>query len=148
MYATEVAFTDATKNQDVAARARTYGMDGILVDGNDVIEVYGAAETAVARARAGKGPTLIECRTYRTRPHAEGMRDVGYRTDEEIETWKKRDPIQMLKQRMLDIGIVSETDLETVEKSVETQVQDAVEFANKSPYPDPATVSHHIFSAI
>src|SRR3954468_5690143 len=71
MYATEVPFAYATRNVDVAERARTYGMPGIQVDGNDVIAVYEAAEAAVARGRAGLGPTLIEARTYRTRPHAE-----------------------------------------------------------------------------
>src|SRR6185436_17160120 len=97
LYATEVPFESATRNTDVAERARCYGLPGIAVDGNDVLAVYEAAEAAVARARAGKGPTLIEGRTYRTRPHAEGMRDAGYRTPEEIEDWKTRDPIALLK---------------------------------------------------
>src|SRR5215217_8573095 len=107
LYATEVAFQYATRNTDVAERARSYGIPGIAVDGNDVLAVYEAAEAAVARARAGRGPTLIEGRTYRTRPHAEGMRDAGYRTPEEIEDWKTRDPIALLKQRLLDRGLAT-----------------------------------------
>ena len=94
MYATEVAFRDATRVQDVAGRASvSYDMAAVRVDGNDVLAVYQAAEEAVARARAGHGPSLIDCKTYRTRPHAEGMRDGGYRTAEEMEAWKARDPI-------------------------------------------------------
>ena len=93
LYATEVAFVDTTRNPQVANRAAAYGLPGIAVDGNDVAEVYAVAGEAITRARQGGGPTLIECKTYRTRPHAEGMRDGGYRSTEEIDEWKKRDPI-------------------------------------------------------
>src|SRR5215813_15039323 len=104
MYATEVAFSYATKNQEVAERAATYKMPSMAVDGNDVLAVYTAAEEAIRRARASGGPSFIECKTYRTRPHAEGMRDAGYRTQEEIDSWKCRDPIQMLSERMIGEG--------------------------------------------
>src|SRR5689334_2356582 len=87
MYATEVPFAYAARNPDVAQRAAGYGIPGVVVDGNDVLAVYQAAGEALRRARAGGGPTLIECKTYRTRPHAEGMRDGSYRTPEEIATW-------------------------------------------------------------
>ena len=94
MYATEVPFSEATRVQDVAARAKvSYDMVADCVDGNDVLAVHQAAQAAVARARSGAGPTLIECKTYRTRPHAEGMRDGGYRSAEEMQAWKQRDPI-------------------------------------------------------
>src|SRR5260370_557700 len=69
-----------------------YGLPGGVVDGNDVVAVYAAAGAAVERARQGGGPTLIECRTYRTRAHAEGMRDAGYRTQDEVSEWRARDP--------------------------------------------------------
>jgi TPP-dependent pyruvate/acetoin dehydrogenase alpha subunit len=147
MYATEVAFSDATKNQDVAARARTYGMQGIGVDGNDVMAVYAAAENAVAHARAGKGPTLIECKTYRMRPHAEGMRDGGYRTTEEIESWKKRDPIATFKARLVAADIAQDSDFDSIDAEVSAIAEDAVQFAQDSPYPNPSTVSNHIFSS-
>ena len=87
-YTTEVPFAYASRSKSVASRAGAYGMSGLEVDGNDVLAVYHAAEEAIARARAGNGPTLIECHTYRTRPHAEGMRDAGYRTHEEVDFWK------------------------------------------------------------
>ena len=86
----------------MAERARiSYGMNAVCVDGNDVLAVYEAAAAAVSQARAGNGPSLIECKTYRTRPHAEGMRDGGYRTAEEIDEWKQRDPIANYRSKLL-----------------------------------------------
>jgi 2-oxoisovalerate dehydrogenase E1 component len=146
LYATEVAFDYATRNTDVAEKARAYGLPGVAVDGNDVLAVFEAAEAAVARARAGKGPTLLECRTYRTRPHAEGMRDAGYRTQDEIDAWKTRDPIAALGARLLASGEASEDELTAVEEEIKQVVADAVRFATDSPYPDPATATAHIFS--
>lgn len=147
LYATEVPFETATRNTDVAERARSYGIPGIAVDGNDVLAVYEAAEAAVARARAGKGPTLIEGRTYRTRPHAEGMRDAGYRTPEEIEDWKTRDPISLLKQRMLARQLATEEEFDTIDAEIKAIVADALDFATKSPYPDPSTATSFVFSS-
>ncbi len=146
MYATEVPFAYATKNQDVAERARTYGMAAVGVDGNDVLAVYQAAEEAVTRARSGDGPTLIECKTYRTRAHAEGMRDAGYRTLEEIESWKQRDPIICFKDKLISAGIAAEEEVVPIDVEIKSIANDAIEFAKSSPYPDPATVMDHIFS--
>jgi 2-oxoisovalerate dehydrogenase E1 component len=147
MYATEVAFNYATKNQEVAERARTYGVHAVDVDGNDVLAVYEAAAEAIARARSGNGPALLHCRTYRTRPHAEGMRDAGYRTPEEVETWKQRDPLLRLKEALLAESVADEADFEAIELEIQALVEDAAEFAKNSPYPDPATVTEHIFSS-
>jgi len=146
MYATEVAFAYATRNQDVAGRARTYGIPGVAVDGNDVLAVYQAAEEAVTRAREGNGPTVIECRTYRTRAHAEGMRDAGYRTLEEVESWKQRDPISSLRSRLIEMTVAQQSDFEPIDAEVKLMAEDAVEFARSSPYPDPATVTAHIYA--
>jgi 2-oxoisovalerate dehydrogenase E1 component len=146
MYATEVPFAYATRNTNVAERAKTYGIAAVAVDGNDVLAVYEAAGQAVQWARSGGGPSLIECRTYRTRPHAEGMRDGGYRTLEEIDAWKQRDPILLLRGRMLDEGIAVEDDFEHIETEVRALIEEAHQFAIASPYPDPATVTDHIFS--
>jgi 2-oxoisovalerate dehydrogenase E1 component len=147
LYATEVPFEAATRNTDVAERTRSYGIPGIAVDGNDVLAVYEAAEAAVARARAGKGPTLIEGRTYRTRPHAEGMRDAGYRTPEEIEDWKTRDPIMTLKQRVLARQLATEEEFDAIDAEIKAIVADALDFATKSPYPDPSTATSFVFSS-
>lgn len=147
MYATEIAFTDATRNTDVAERARTYGMAGIAVDGNDVFAVHEAAGAAVARARAGHGPTLIEARTYRTRPHAEGMRDAGYRTVEEIDDWKTRDPITSLRQGAIARGLATDADFDAIDADITAIVADALKYATDSPYPDPATAADFIYSS-
>jgi 2-oxoisovalerate dehydrogenase E1 component len=146
MYATEVPFSYSTRNQDVAARAQTYGMPGISLDGNDVGAVYQAAGEAVRRARAGEGPTLLHCKTYRPRPHSEGMRDGGYRTAEEVESWKRRDPIMTYKEHLLSGGAADESEFEAIEAEIKAIVEDAAEFAKNSPYPDPSTATNHIYS--
>ncbi len=147
MYATEVPFHEATRNQNVAERASvSYGMAALAVDGNDVLAVYQATEEAVARARAGNGPTLIECKTYRMRPHAEGMRDGGYRTLEEVESWKKRDPIATFKTWLIANGSASEDEIGALDSEVTATVYDAIDFARSSPFPDPATATDFIFS--
>ncbi len=147
MYATEVPFTYATRNVDVAERAQTYGMPGIQVDGNDVLAVHEAAAAAVARARAGAGPSLIEARTYRTRPHAEGMRDAGYRTTEEIDEWKARDPMAMLRKGVVERGIAEDSEFDAIDADIKAIVADALDFATNSPYPDPSTATSFIFSS-
>lgn len=146
MYATEVPFSYAARNTDVASRAAGYGMPGIAVDGNDVLAVAEAAQAAISRARAGDGPTLIECRTYRTRGHAEGMQDGGYRTEEEVNDWKARDPIKAFADRLLKRDAIEPQALEQIDREVAGQIEEAVEFATNSPWPDPDTVTDHIFS--
>jgi 2-oxoisovalerate dehydrogenase E1 component len=147
LYATEVPFDYATRNTDVAERARSYGIPGVAVDGNDVLAVHEAAGAAVRRARAGRGPTLLECRTYRTRPHAEGMRDAGYRTSEEIDAWKTRDPITFLKERVLAREIATEEEFDAIDAEIKAVVAEALDFATNSPYPDPSTATKFIFSS-
>src|SRR4051794_14031545 len=100
-YATEVPFRYAAGNPSVASRAASYGMPGVELDGNDVLAIHAAAGEAVERARNGGGGTLLECRTYRTRAHSEGMGDFSYRTREEVEAWKRRCPIERLREHLL-----------------------------------------------
>jgi 2-oxoisovalerate dehydrogenase E1 component len=145
MYATEVAFAYSARNTDVAGRAAGYGLHAQMVDGNDVIAVYEAAEAAVARARSGGGPSLIECRTYRTRVHAEGMGESGYRSQEEIDSWKARDPIAAFARRAVDAGDLTDADLQAIDEEITAEIADAVAFAADSPWPDPATVADHIY---
>jgi 2-oxoisovalerate dehydrogenase E1 component len=147
MYATEVPYAYASRNTDVSKRAAGYGIPGISVDGNDVLAVYEVAGEALRRARSGGGPTLIECKTYRTRPHSEGMRDGGYRSMEEIEAWKARDPIQLLHTTLVADGQISAEELAAIDAEVQAQIAEAYEFARNSPYPDPATASDHIYAA-
>ena len=146
LYATEMAFDATTRSTDVAARATNYGLPGVQVNGNDVLAVYQVAQQAIERARSGGGPTLIEARTYRTRPHAEGARLAGYRSIEEIEAWKLRDPIVSLAARLTFDGIASESELVGIDGEIDQVVAEALAFAEASPWPDPATVTRHVFS--
>jgi 2-oxoisovalerate dehydrogenase E1 component len=145
-YATEVPFGYATGGADVAARAAGYGIPGLQVDGNDVLAVYEAAGQAVRRARTGGGPTLIECLTYRLRPHCEGMQDFGYRTREEVEQWAACGPIVRFRQLLLSEAVATEADLASIDAEVKELTADAVRFAENSPLPDPATVTRHVYA--
>jgi len=146
MYATEVPYAKATRQTSVAARAAAYGLPGVEVDGNDVLAVYRAAAEAVARARSGGGPTLIECKTYRTRAHSEGMRDAGYRTQEEVAAWKARDPLALLETHMLAADPGAKTALEAIDAEVKAMVEEAAAFALASPLPPAGTVLDHVYA--
>ncbi len=121
---------------DLAVRAEGYGFPGVIVDGNDVIAVYEAVEEAAARARAGDGPTFVEGKTYRQRGHYEGDPQV-YRTRAEMAEWKERDPIPAFRRNLLEAGIFDEAALSKVEREVDAQLDDAVEFAAAAPQPVP-----------
>ena len=148
LYATATPFRTVTLNTDIASKAASYGMPGVAVDGNDVFAVWLAMQEASERARSGGGPTLLECRTYRTVGHHEGDPVVGtYRTQEEIDAWVKRDPIDMYRKRLVqDFGIATAEDLGGIEAHIEKVVQEALEFARSSPEPDPATVRQHVYA--
>jgi 2-oxoisovalerate dehydrogenase E1 component len=139
-YATEVPFVSVAGNPDVSTRGLAYGMPSIDLDGNDVVAVFEAARAAVARARVGEGPTLLACRTYRTRAHSEGMRDGGYRTREEVEAWRGRDPLTRLRQHLPSDAA------DAAEREISDMVDEALEWAKASPWPDPATVLAHVYS--
>ncbi len=144
-YATEVPFAYAAANPSVAGRGASYGMPGVDLDGNDVLAIYEAAGEAVARARSGGGPTLLECRTYRTRAHAEGMGDYTYRTREEVEGWKTRCPIACLRGSIVEAQAAPVAELEAVEAEIESVVNDAQQFAESSPSPEPETAVRFVF---
>jgi 2-oxoisovalerate dehydrogenase E1 component len=145
-YATEVPFRYAAGNPTVAGRAASYGMPGVDLDGNDVLAIYAAAEEAIRRARDGGGPTLLECRTYRTRPHAEGMGDFSYRSREEVDTWKSRCPIARLRAHLLSASLASERELVTLETQVGAEIETAYRAAENAPWPDPALAATHIYA--
>ncbi len=145
-FATEVPFSYSSGIADVGRRAANYGIPGHEVDGNDVRAVSHVAEQAIARGRAGEGPTLLECKTYRTRAHAEGMGDFTYRTREDVEQWKTRCPIRHLKAFLLESGTASESELMAIEKEVADLVADARNFAESSPVPDPRTAADHVYA--
>ncbi len=145
-FATEVAFQYSAGNPSVASRGEVYGMPGIEVDGNDVLAVEKTAGEAIRRARSGDGPTLLECKTYRTRPHAEGMGDYSYRTREEVEAWKTQCPILKFRAILLKKGI-AESKLNAIDAEIQREVEEAQRFAEQSPWPDAETATSHVFSA-
>jgi pyruvate dehydrogenase E1 component alpha subunit len=143
-------YTPQAKHQaivDVADRAPGYGMPGVIVDGMDAVAVYEAAGEAIARARAGDGPTLLECKTYRFYDHV-GVRGMGmnYRTEEEVEQWKQRDPIVLLEQRLAEQDILSKEAAQAVHDQVTREVDAAVKFANESPMPDPSALLEDVYA--
>jgi 2-oxoisovalerate dehydrogenase E1 component len=148
LYATATPLSLVTRNPDIASRAAAYGVPGVAVDGNDVLAVWLAAKDAIRRARCGGGPTLIEARTYRLVGHHEGDPVVGvYRSQEEIDNWKRRCPIQTFRQKLLDLWhCACAEELGSLDAEVENKIQDAVAFARSSPDPDPATVGDHVWA--
>lgn len=132
---------------DVADRAAGYGMPGVVVDGMDAVAVYEAAGEAIERARRGEGPTLLECKTYRFYDHV-GVRGMGlsYRSDEEVEYWKGRDPILMLEKRLADQRILSPADAQKVHDEVAQAVRAGVKFADESPMPDPQALLEDVYA--
>lgn len=145
-YAISVSVKRSTSVENISKRACAYNIPSQTVDGMDVEAVYWAASEAVKRARKGEGPTLIECKTYRFRGHDESDRPPWpYRTEEEVEEWKKRDPIINLKNKMLSEGVASTKELNTIEKEVEEIVRRAMEFAEKSPYPSPEELMEYVY---
>lgn len=145
-FATEVPFEYAAGNPSVAARGAAYGLPGIEVDGNDVLSVHRVAEEAIGRARGGQGPTLLECKTYRTRAHAEGMGDFSYRTREDVERWKTRCPIAALKNSLTAEAAETQAQLDQIEAELRKEITDARRFAEESPWPEPATADTHVFA--
>ena len=145
-YATEVAFEYSAGNSSVAARGAAYGIASIEVDGNDVLAVEAAAREAVQRARSGGGPTLLECKTYRTRPHAEGMGDFGYRTREEVEHWKTRCPIARFRERLLDEKRATAEEIDAVDEEVTALTEAAHQFAEGSAYPLAESATDHVYA--
>jgi len=132
LYQISVPFKYHTNIDNIADRAVGYGIPGEVVDGNDVLAVYDAAERAIARARAGEGPTLIECKTYRHGGHFNGDPAV-YRPKEEVEAWLKKDPIPRFRTVLLEQGVCTEEELTAIEQQAEAMLNEAVEFALAQP---------------
>jgi pyruvate dehydrogenase E1 component alpha subunit len=122
--------------RDIADRAAAYGMPGVVVDGMDVVAVYEAAGAAIARARDGEGPTLLECKTYRFFDHV-GVRGMGvsYRDDAEVLAWRERDPIATFERRLIELGVLTAEACAATRAAILAEIQEAVAFAEASPYP-------------
>ena len=146
LYATATPFSTTTRNTNISSRASAYSMPGESVDGQDVWAVRAAAQRAIERAQAGEGPTLIECRTYRYVGHHEGDPLVGtYRSQEELDGWKQRCPVMMLKRFLMEQTDCSISEITRVEREITAEVEEAVEYARNSLWPHPSTVEQHVF---
>ena len=131
---------------NVADRAAAYAMPGATVDGNDLPAVAAAAREAIERARAGLGPSLLECKTYRWRGHSKSDRNL-YRTREEIDAWKERDPIARLEAELVAQGRFAPDALAAIRAQAQKAIDDALEFAKASPSPDPADLTRDVYAA-
>jgi len=144
-------FTRQERHQaihDIAERASGYGMPGVVVDGMDVMAVYEAAGEAIARARRGEGPTLLECKTYRFYDHV-GVRGMGvvYRDDSEVVEWRARDPLPLFEARLAELGALSAEEAAGVREAVLAEVMDAIAFAEASPFPEPDALLQDVYTA-
>lgn len=133
-YAMSMSVSRAFPIQDIAERAAAYAMPGKVVDGNDVLAVYAAVAEAVDRARAGEGPSLIECKTYRWKGHSKSDQE-RYRTREEVAAWKKKDPIARFETYLLQEGLLTEEQRQAIAKEAQARIEEAVAFAEASPEP-------------
>ncbi len=145
LYATATPLAMATRTTDIFEKAAAFGIPGVKVDGNDVLAVFETAGQAVTRARNGKGPTLIEAKTYRVCAHSEGDSVAGtYRSWEELNSWKQRCPIASFRNLLLKETPLDE--LKKIEDGIEKEINEAVEFALSSPDPDPGTIHDHVWA--
>src|SRR5690606_37635428 len=132
-------------NTDITVRAAAYGIPGVSVAGNDVLAVHEAARQAVARARAGEGPTLLETRTYRWRGHSKSDAN-RYRTRDEIEAWRQRCPIRRFEDQLEAMGLLTPADRERIGREVEAEIRQAIEFAESQPDPDVSELTEGVYA--
>jgi 2-oxoisovalerate dehydrogenase E1 component len=147
LYAATTPAKDVISVEHVADRAVAYGIPGVVVDGQDTLAVYEVTRTAVARAREGAGPSIVEAKTYRYGEHAEGLFiPAQYRTPEEVEEWKQRDPLVLFRRRLVEEEGVGEEELAGIEAEAKAEIDAAVAFALASEFPDPVGVFDDVYS--
>src|SRR3984893_11832730 len=144
-YAYSVPVEKSMAIDDVADRAESYGFDGVAINGNDVLAVYQSTLGAIAQARSGEGPTLIECKTYRWHGHSEHDK-AFYRTDEELAMWKSRDPIPTFTTYLKGLKTLTDDQIEAIEARVAATIDDAVEFAMNAPDPTPEDATTDLYA--
>jgi len=143
-YAMTTRQADHMNIRDIADRAASYGIPGVVVDGNDIIAVYETVGEAVSRARRGEGPTLIEAKTMRMRGHYEGDPEP-YRSKDEIEEWKKKDPLDRFTQKLLEDKVLTPGDVEKKRNQFMKEINEAIQFAKEAPFPDASEVTSGVF---
>lgn len=145
-YASTTPYRSSTSVEDIADRARGYGMPGVIVDGNDVFAVYEAAKAAVERARDGGGPSLVEAKTYRIKGHFVGDPEL-YRSKEEVqEIFAKTDPISRFERQVSSEGSLSREKLDSIKLEVQELIDKALAFAKESPEPDPSELFSDVYA--
>ena len=145
LYAMSTSVRDACAIEHISERAAGYGIPGVRVDGMDVAATAAVIHTAVERARAGDGPSLIECKTYRFLGHSKSDQRL-YRSREEEAVWHERDPIVRLRATMLEHGMATAAELDAIDRDARGAVDDAVEFARQSPFPPPQALTEGLFA--
>jgi pyruvate dehydrogenase E1 component alpha subunit len=136
----------STAVRNIADRASAYAMPGVTVDGNDLSAVAEAVDAAVAAARRGDGPSLVENLTYRWRGHSKSDRN-RYRTKDEIESWMERDPIPRFANLLIDHKVITQEDVAAIEAQAEQTIAEAIAFAKDSPAPNPAEATRDVYAA-
>ncbi|MBS7608146.1 pyruvate dehydrogenase (acetyl-transferring) E1 component subunit alpha [Candidatus Bathyarchaeota archaeon] len=131
--------------ENIADRAAAYGIPGVVVDGNDVLAVYEATSKAAERARKGEGPTLIECKTYRHRGHSR-VDPAKYRPREEVEAWLAKDPIKRFREKLLGLNVLTEAEIQQIDREVAAEIEEAVRYAMESPYPAPEEALEDVYA--
>ncbi len=144
-YAISVPLARESAVDDVADRAHGYGFGGVIVDGNNPLDVYGAMHSAVRRARRGEGPTLVECKTYRFLAHTSDDDDRTYRSTDEVEAWRKKDPLRQMKQYLIEQRLLPEAEEDRIEAEVKAEVDAAAKTAEASAFPEPASAYTKVF---
>jgi len=145
LYGASTRITDTTCIKDLAERGAAYGIPAEIVDGNDVLAVYEAAQRAIERARKGEGPTLLELKTYRIGGHSRNDAR-GYRTKEEEAEWAAKDPIKRMRERLIADGTATAKELDAVDAKVEADIDEAVEYAINEPDPEPTDAFKNIYA--
>jgi len=145
-YAISVPMAKESAVENIAEHAHQYRCFGMIVDGNDPLDVYGAMRAAVHRARKGEGPSLIECKTYRYLSHTSDDDDRTYRTPQEVEAWRKKDPFQRLKQYLIEQRLLTEAQEAELESEVTAEIEEAVRGAEASPAPEAPAAFQKVFA--
>lgn len=151
LYGLSTPVNKSTSVGDISVRANAYGIPGVTVDGMDVLAVYEAVHEGVERARGGRGPALIECKTYRFYGHSgvfviEPFETFPYRTKEEVMEWRKRDPVESFRIRLISAGVLTEARAEELSALIQREIEDAMRFAEESPDPAPEEALEDVYS--
>ncbi len=147
LYSTHMPISACLADTNIYQKAKTFAMPGIRIDGNNVFEVFGAAKKAIADARCGQGPTLIECLTYRWRGHVGPSDDLdkGLRSKKELDYWMDRCPVKLLEEFLLKHRILSEPEKIRIYNEIDKEIEEAIRFARESPYPDKNSLLDYVF---